>query len=107
MPVPVAQRKGPAKTFSADEYIKGATTEESLKRLRPAFLQGGTVTAGEQGARTGLRIGWSHFERAAMESGAGPASLRAGGFVLWIPVRLATICHASPRFWSQRQTVLI
>mgnify|MGYP001260835762 CR=1 FL=1 len=48
-PVPIPQRRGEPVLFSADEFIKPATTPEGLARLRPAFKkaeEGGTVTAG-------------------------------------------------------------
>ena len=47
VPVPVPQRKGEPLYFSADEFVKPATTLEGLGKLRPAFRkEGGTVTAG-------------------------------------------------------------
>ncbi|AGN70501.1 acetyl-CoA C-acetyltransferase [Paenibacillus caseinilyticus] len=46
VPVPVPQRKGPPVLFAADEHPRAGTTAEALARLRPAFRDGGTVTAG-------------------------------------------------------------
>ena len=43
--VEVPGRKGPT-SFDADEHNRGDTTLESLTRLRPAFREGGTITAG-------------------------------------------------------------
>ena len=45
--VPVTVGSGPkAKTVSRDEGIRPDTTAEGLAKLRPAFREGGTVTAG-------------------------------------------------------------
>jgi acetyl-CoA C-acetyltransferase len=45
-PVEIPQRKGDPVLFSQDEGIRGDTTVESLGRLRPAFAEDGTITAG-------------------------------------------------------------
>jgi acetyl-CoA acyltransferase len=46
-PVSIPQKKGDAVLFSADEFVKPATSLEGLAKLRPSFRsQGGTVTAG-------------------------------------------------------------
>lgn len=45
-PVEVPQRKGEALLVDQDEQPRADTTLESLGRLRPAFRQDGTVTAG-------------------------------------------------------------
>ena len=44
--VTVPQRKGDAVTVERDEGIRPDTTAESLSRLRPAFVDDGTITAG-------------------------------------------------------------
>jgi len=46
VPVPVPQRKGEPVAFREDEGIRADTTVESLGRLRPAFAEDGTITAG-------------------------------------------------------------
>jgi acetyl-CoA C-acetyltransferase len=46
VPMAVPQRKGEPVMFVVDEHPKPGTTVESLARLRPAFKEGGTVTAG-------------------------------------------------------------
>ncbi|MGI4834312.1 MAG: 3-oxoadipyl-CoA thiolase [Janthinobacterium lividum] len=46
VPVPIPQRKGEPVLFAADEFLKPDTTLEALGKLRPAFRQAGTVTAG-------------------------------------------------------------
>src|SRR3954447_20740562 len=45
-PVPIPQRGGEAITVTEDEGIRPGTTRETLARLRPAFGQDGTITAG-------------------------------------------------------------
>jgi acetyl-CoA C-acetyltransferase len=44
--VEVPQRRGPAVQVTADEGVRPDTTVESLAGLRPAFAEGGSITAG-------------------------------------------------------------
>ncbi len=44
--IPPPKKGGPAGIFAADETIRPETTVEALARLKPAFQEGGTVTAG-------------------------------------------------------------
>ncbi|MEV0550641.1 acetyl-CoA C-acetyltransferase [Nocardia salmonicida] len=46
VPVEIPARKGPSSWMSRDEGIRPDTTVESLSRLRGAFRDGGTITAG-------------------------------------------------------------
>lgn len=46
LPVLVPQKKGDSMVIDRDERPRRDTTMESLAKLRPAFRQGGTVTAG-------------------------------------------------------------
>ncbi|MBW7907129.1 MAG: acetyl-CoA C-acyltransferase [Phycisphaerae bacterium] len=46
VPVEIPQKKGPSVHVEIDEHPRGDTTLESLARLRPAFRDNGTVTAG-------------------------------------------------------------
>lgn len=46
VPVEIPQRKGDPVTVSADEGIRADTTVETLAKLRPAFAEGGSITAG-------------------------------------------------------------
>jgi acetyl-CoA C-acetyltransferase len=46
VPVPIPQKKGDPKLFDTDEYPRGETTYDVLGKLRPAFREGGSVTAG-------------------------------------------------------------
>ena len=44
--VDLPQKKGPAVAFSQDEYPRFGATVDALANLKPAFKEGGTVTAG-------------------------------------------------------------
>src|SRR6201991_4678494 len=46
VPVEIPQRRGEPVAFSADEGVRAGTTVETLARLRPAFAEDGTITAG-------------------------------------------------------------
>jgi acetyl-CoA C-acetyltransferase len=46
VPVEIPQRKGTAIVFDTDEPVREDTSLESLAKLKPAFKEGGTVTAG-------------------------------------------------------------
>ncbi len=46
VPVDVPQRKGEPVTVHSDEGIRPDTTREKLATLKPAFREGGTITAG-------------------------------------------------------------
>lgn len=46
VPISVPVRKGEPIVFKTDEHPRPETTIEGLSKLQPAFLKGGTVTAG-------------------------------------------------------------
>jgi acetyl-CoA C-acetyltransferase len=46
IPVEIPQKKGAALVFDTDESVREDTSLEALAKLRPAFKEGGTVTAG-------------------------------------------------------------
>jgi len=46
VPIEIPQRKGAPLLFDTDEFPRPGTTAEALNKLRPAFKQDGTVTAG-------------------------------------------------------------
>ncbi|HSL33695.1 MAG TPA: acetyl-CoA C-acyltransferase [Candidatus Limnocylindrales bacterium] len=46
VPITVQQRKGDPVVVARDEHPRADTTAEALAKLRPAFREGGTVTAG-------------------------------------------------------------
>jgi len=46
VPLEIKQSKGPSVIFDTDEPVREDTSMESLGKLKPAFKEGGTVTAG-------------------------------------------------------------
>jgi len=46
IPVEIPQKKGPAIIFDTDETVRAESTLDALGKLKPAFKEGGTVTAG-------------------------------------------------------------
>jgi acetyl-CoA C-acetyltransferase len=46
VPLSIPQRKGDPVVFDTDEGVRAGTTIESLGKLRPAFVDDGTITAG-------------------------------------------------------------
>src|SRR5204863_5182324 len=46
VPVEIPQKKGAAVVFDTDETVREDTSIESLAKLKPAFKESGTVTAG-------------------------------------------------------------
>src|SRR6266550_9646483 len=46
VPVEIKQKKGPPVIFDTDETVREDTSLESLGKLKPAFKESGTVTAG-------------------------------------------------------------
>ncbi|MFL6286552.1 MAG: acetyl-CoA C-acetyltransferase [Pyrinomonadaceae bacterium] len=46
LPVEIPQKKGAALVFDTDESVREDTSIEALAKLRPAFREGGSVTAG-------------------------------------------------------------
>ena len=46
LPVEIPQKKGQSLTFDTDESVREDTSLEALSKLRPAFKESGTVTAG-------------------------------------------------------------
>jgi acetyl-CoA C-acetyltransferase len=46
VPVEIPQKKGAVLVFDTDETVREDTSMEALAKLRPAFKEGGTVTAG-------------------------------------------------------------
>ncbi|HYP54201.1 MAG TPA: acetyl-CoA C-acyltransferase, partial [Pyrinomonadaceae bacterium] len=46
LPVEIPQRKGAPVVFDTDEPVREDSTLEALAKLKPAFKEGGTVTAG-------------------------------------------------------------
>ncbi|BFF98359.1 acetyl-CoA acetyltransferase cytosolic [Drosophila madeirensis] len=95
VPVEIKDRKG-TQIFSKDEYIKAGSTVEGLQKLRAAFKEGGTITAGnasgvndsaaavllmsgEEVAKQGLKplakiVGWTQSGIEPRVMGLGPVT---------------------------------
>ena len=68
VPVPVPQRRGDPVRVDTDEHPRPDTTREALAGLRPAFREGGTVTAGNA---SGINDGAAAMVVMAEEAAAG------------------------------------
>ncbi|MBI3932319.1 MAG: acetyl-CoA C-acetyltransferase [Acidobacteria bacterium] len=104
LPVPIPQKKGDPVMFGVDESPREDTSLEALARLKPAFKDGGTVTAGNapgvnDGAAalvvtssdTAKRLGRKPMARIVAQAVAGlPPSL-----VMMTPV------HAIRKIWEK------
>ncbi len=77
--IPSAKKGEAARMFAADEAIRPETTVELLSRLKPAFKEGGTVTAGNApGVSDGAAAVMVMSEEAARERGLNPLALIRG-----------------------------
>jgi acetyl-CoA C-acetyltransferase len=77
--VEVPQRKGPPVLVEKDEHPRPGTTAEKLAALKPAFAQGGTVTAGNaSGINDGAAAMLVMSRAAAEEAGARPMARIVG-----------------------------
>jgi 3-oxoadipyl-CoA thiolase len=73
VPVEVPQRKGEPILVDRDEHPRPEVTEEGLAKLRPAFRDGGTVTAGNaSGINDGAAVLLVASRKAAIELGLRP-----------------------------------
>jgi acetyl-CoA acetyltransferase family protein len=73
VPVPIPQKKGEPVLVSRDEHPRADTTMEAMAKLRPAFRQGGTVTAGNaSGINDGAAAVLLMSDRKAKELGLKP-----------------------------------
>ena len=73
VPVPIPQKKGEPILVSRDEHPRADTTLEAMAKLRPAFRQGGTVTAGNaSGINDGAAAVLLMSDRKAKELGVKP-----------------------------------
>src|SRR5206468_2585396 len=73
VPVPLPQKKGPPLLFDTDEGPRRDSSLEALARLKPAFKEGGTVTAGNApGVNDGAAAVVVMAEERAARSGVRP-----------------------------------
>ncbi len=89
LPVPIQQRKGKPSVFDTDERPRRDTSFEALSRLRPAFKQGGTVTAGNSsGLNDGAAALLVMSERKASELGIKPMARVVSMAAAGVPPRI-------------------
>lgn len=88
VPIEVPEGRG-TRTFAVDEYPRSDATLEKLSRLRPAFREGGKVTAGNS---SGVTDGAGFVivgDRAAMEAAGGePQARLVDWHVVGVPPRI-------------------
>jgi acetyl-CoA C-acetyltransferase len=73
VPVALPQRKGPPQMFDTDESPRRDSSMEALAKLRPAFKEGGSVTAGNApGVNDGAAAMVVMSEERAKKGGAKP-----------------------------------
>ncbi len=89
LPVSIPQRKGKPRVFDTDERPRRDTSIEALSRLRPAFKQGGTVTAGNSsGLNDGAAALLVMSERKASELGIKPMARVVSMAAAGVPPRI-------------------
>ncbi len=92
VPVEIPQRKGPPVVVSEDEGPRADTTLEKLAALKPAFREGGTVTAGNASTlNDGASAVLLMSERAAKEFGKKPLARFAGSGTAGVDPRIMGI----------------
>jgi acetyl-CoA C-acetyltransferase len=81
VPIEIPQRKGDPIVFKEDEFPRHGQSYEALSKLRPAFLKGGTVTAGNaSGINDGAAVVVLMSEEKAKSLGLKPmAKVRSYG----------------------------
>lgn len=91
--VEIPQRKGEAKIFDKDEFIKPTSSMEGLGKLRPAFRkEGGTVTAGNaSGMNDGAAALILASEEAVKKYGLQPKAKILGSSVAGVEPRIMGI----------------
>ena len=90
--VEIRQRKGDAKIFDKDEFIKPETTTEILSKLKPAFRKDGTVTAGNSsGLNDGAAALLLASENAVKQYGLKPVAKIVSSAVVGVEPRIMGI----------------
>jgi 3-oxoadipyl-CoA thiolase len=88
-PVSIPQKKGDPKVVTTDERPRRDTTMESLGRLKPAFREGGTVTAGNSsGLNDGAAALLVMSEKKAMDLGLKPMARLVAAAAAGVPPRI-------------------
>ncbi len=89
VPVSIPQRKGEPLVVDTDERPRRDTTMESLAKLRPAFREGGTVTAGNSsGLNDGAAALLLMSEEKAAELGHKPMARILASAAAGVPPRI-------------------
>lgn len=89
VPVPVPQRKGEVRLVDTDERPRRDTSLESLAKLKPAFREGGTVTAGNSsGLNDGAAALLLMSEEKAHELGLKPLARVVASAAAGVPPRI-------------------
>ncbi|MBB4808207.1 3-oxoadipyl-CoA thiolase [Chryseobacterium defluvii] len=90
--VEIPQKKGEAKIFDTDEFIKPTSSMEGLGKLRPAFRKEGTVTAGNaSGMNDGAAALILASEEAVKKYGLKPKAKILGSSVAGVEPRIMGI----------------
>jgi acetyl-CoA C-acetyltransferase len=101
--VSIPQRKGEPLRFTADEGVRADTTAESIAKMKPAFKEGGTVTAANasqisDGASAMLVLSAEKAKQLGVEPMARVLGYATGGcapeWVMMAPERSITACAA-------------
>ena len=92
VPVAAPQRRGEPNIVDTDEHPRPETSIEALARLRPAFKEGGTVTAGNSsGINDGAAALLVASEAALSRHGLTPLARVVGSAVAGVPPRIMGI----------------
>ncbi len=92
VPVTVPVRRGPDEVVATDEHPRPGTTLDALAKLRPAFREGGTVTAGNSsGINDGAAALLVASDDAVARHGLEPLARVAGSAVAGVPPRIMGI----------------
>jgi acetyl-CoA C-acetyltransferase len=80
VPVPVPQRRGDPIMVETDEGVRPESTDESLGKLRPAFMKDGTITAGNASQISDGAAALVIADRAAAEAAGMPILAEIRGY---------------------------
>ncbi|MBM3238263.1 acetyl-CoA C-acetyltransferase [Candidatus Poribacteria bacterium] len=108
-PVPVPQKKGEPISFDQDEHPRPDVTLERLAELKPAFKEGGTVTAGNaSGINDGAAAVVVMSEEAALRLGLKPLAYIRGFATVGVDPKIMGIgpAYAIRKLLSQTGTTL-
>lgn len=91
-PLEIKDRKGNVTSFTTDEHVRGKTTIDDLRKLKPVFSNEGTVTAGNSsGITDGAAALVVMSEQALKESGAEPLARLVDYEIVGVPPEIMGI----------------